>query len=312
MTGISTAALYGTLNTNATNIQTAWAASNVQQSSGLVSDTYGGLGAVSDRVVNFQTEFVQNQAWASNANTAGNKTQAIYSSLSTLMSTLTQFQTTLSGAISDTQTSSSTTAALQDSAASALSGVAGILNQTFGGGYLFSGTATDTKPVDLTSYPTGTLNSTTADTSYYQGNSVQQSVQVGSANTVTYGVLGNNSAIEEAMRAIGIAKQTAAAGVAAGTAANATTLQTAYDLMNTAIKGVANLQSLVNGNAVAIKNAGNTATTYSSYLSGVSADLTNVNVAQAAAQSSAYKTMLTASYKALADGLSVSLVSYVH
>ncbi len=311
MTGISTAAFYGTLNTNSTNIQSAWATSNIQESSGLVADTYGGLGAVTDRLVNFQTEFVQNQAWADNAATAGNKTQAMYSSLSTLMSSLTQFQSTLSGAISNTQTSTATASALKDSATSALDSVAATLNQTFGGNYLFSGTATDTKPIDLTSYPSGTLNSTTADTSYYQGNTVISSVQVGSSNTVSYGVLASNTAIEEAIRAIGIAKQTAATAVSGGTTVNAATLQTAYDLMNTAIKGVANLQSQVNGNAVAIKNAGTTATTYATYLSGVSSDLTNVNVAQAAAQSSAYKTMLTASYKALADGLSVSLVSYV-
>ena len=109
-----------------------------------------------------------------------------------------------------------------------------------------------------------------------------------------------------------MASQAANTAVTSSVAPNATTLKSAYDLLDTAIQGIANLQAQVGDSSARMKAASETTSTYATYLQGVSSDLTNVNVAQAAAQTSAFQTMLTASYKALADGLSVSLVSYLH
>jgi len=314
MTGISTASLYNVLAGNSNDIQSAWAVSNEQESSGLVSTTYGGLGAVSGRVLNFQSDYIQNSAWTQNATTGGNKTQLMYSSLTSLINSLTSFRTGLSGLISTTATNPSTATSLQSQTSSALNEAANVLNQTYAGSYLFAGTATDTKPVDVSNYPASgaTLSATSLDTAYYQGNSVKASIQVSSTDTVTFGVLGNDTSIAQAFTALGMASQAANTAVTSSVAPNATTLKSAYDLLDTAIQGIANLQAQVGDSSARMKAASETTSTYATYLQGVSSDLTNVNVAQAAAQTSAFQTMLTASYKALADGLSVSLVSYLH
>ena len=261
MTGISTASLYNVLTNGANNLQMAWATSNEQSSSGLVSNTYGGLGAVSERVISFQSEFIQNSAWSSNATATSNKTQATYSALTSLLNSVTKFQTTLSGAV----------------------------------------------------YPSAaTLSATSLDASYYQGNSTTQSVQVGNGNSITYGVPANSTAISQVMTAIGMVAQAANTAKTNGTTPDASVLKSAFTLLSTGVQGLSNLQSEVSDTASRLQNASETATTYSTYLQGVSQKLTNVNVAQAAAQTSAYQTMLTASYKALADGLSVSLSTYLH
>lgn len=313
MTGISTASLYNVLTNGANNLQMAWATSNEQSSSGLVSNTYGGLGAVSERVISFQSEFIQNSAWSSNATATSNKTQATYSALTSLLNSVTKFQTTLSGAVSSTQNNPETASALLSSANTALGEAASSLNQTYAGSYLFSGTATSTQPVNITGYQSAaTLSATSLDASYYQGNSTTQSVQVGNGNSITYGVPANSTAISQVMTAIGMVAQAANTAKTNGTTPDASVLKSAFTLLSTGVQGLSNLQSEVSDTASRLQNASETATTYSTYLQGVSQKLTNVNVAQAAAQTSAYQTMLTASYKALADGLSVSLSTYLH
>jgi flagellar hook-associated protein 3 FlgL len=88
------------------------------------------------------------------------------------------------------------------------------VNQQVGGNYLFAGGNTSVAPVDLSHYPTlstGTdangnptlaYDPTTPDTGYYTGDNSIQSVQVNLQQTLSYGVLASNPAIEEAIRSV--------------------------------------------------------------------------------------------------------------
>lgn len=308
MTGISTAALYDLLTSNATQAQSAWATANIQESTGLVSTTYSGISDVTSQVLNFQSEYTQNTAWSSNATTAGDRTQAMYTAIGDMSSLLTTFRATLSSAISETAISSSTTSSLATSASSTLSDLASAVNTQFDGRYLFSGTATSTAPVDLTNYPASgtTLSADTADTSYYKGNSTIASVQVGATDTVSYGVTGDNSAIEEALRAVAMVEQTASSGTV-----DTATLQSAYDLAGTAITDLSNLQAGVSDTASRLTTAETTTTTYASYLQTMADDLTTVDSATAATKVSGMQTILTSSYYALSSVMKVSLASYL-
>ena len=47
--------------------------------------------------------------------------------------------------------------------------MASLLNTQYDGQYVFAGSKTETAPVDITSYSSGSGSTTTADTSYFGG-----------------------------------------------------------------------------------------------------------------------------------------------
>jgi flagellar hook-associated protein 3 FlgL len=84
--------------------------------------------------------------------------------------------------------------------------LANALNTEISGRTLFSGSATQTRPVDLTAAGFGGQTFTApgpsiANTNYYQGNNFIQSVEAIDGFPVNYGVTADNSAFEKAIRA---------------------------------------------------------------------------------------------------------------
>src|SRR5207244_3950743 len=65
--------------------------------------------------------------------------------------------------------SSTETNSVISSAQQMLEEMGSLMNTQYDGQYVFAGGKTDTAPVDLTSFSSGTGSTTTADTSYYKG-----------------------------------------------------------------------------------------------------------------------------------------------
>lgn len=285
---------------DAMRVETVMANKQIQESSGVLSTDFGGYGADAQHVVNLQVSVTRAQSYIDAATLGDSKVQVMYSAVGSMTDILTQLRSQLSAAStgSSTEANSVITTAQQ-----MLEEMGSLMNTQYDGQYVFGGGKTDTAPVDLTSFSTGSGSLTTADTSYYNGDDEIASVRVASDETVAYGLTADNSAFEEVMRVLKF--------VANSTSLSSSDISGALDLASTALDDTAAVQAKLSNNASSIETASSRQADYKSYAESLSNDLTGVDVAAITAQLSTYQAELTASYSALAKILSLNLASYL-
>jgi flagellar hook-associated protein 3 FlgL len=234
------------------------------------------------------------------ATSADNRVQAMYSATGSVADLLSNFKaelTSASGASADT--SSLTTIAQGD-----MEDLASLLNTQYGGRYLFAGSKTESAPVDLSGY-SNTTSTTTADTSYYNGDDQIAAAKVSDSQTIKYGVTADNSAFEKAMRAFSMIANATTSPI------DSATIASALDLVTSALDGVTGVQTQLSLHASQLERAVSTQQDYQSYASSLSSTLTDVDVAAVTAEVSTYQTQLEASYSALSKILSLKLSDYL-
>ncbi|MCS3762689.1 flagellin [Bradyrhizobium centrosematis] len=285
---------------DAMRVESVMANKQIQESTGVISTDFGGYGSDAQHVVNLQVSVTRAQSYVDAATLADSKIQVMYSAIGSMTDILTQLRSQLSAAStgSSTETNSVITTAQQ-----MLQEMGSLMNTQYDGQYVFAGGKTDTAPVDLTSFSSGTGSTTTADTSYYEGDDEIASVRVASDETVSYGVTADNSAFEEVMRVLKF--------VANSTTLSSSDISSALDLAGTALDDTAAVQARLSNAASSIETASARQADYKSYAETLSNDLTGVDVAAITAQLSTYQAQLTASYSALAKILSINLASYL-
>lgn len=285
---------------DAMRVETVMANKQIQESSGVVSNDFGGYGSDAQHLVNLQVSVTRAQSYIDAATLADSKVQVMYSAVGSMTDILTQLRSQLSAAStgSSTETNSVITTAQQ-----MLEEVGSLMNTQYDGQYVFAGGKTDAAPVDLTSFSSGSGSLTATDTSYYNGDDEIASVRVGSDETVSYGVTADNSAFEEVMRVLKF--------VANSTTLSSSDISSALDLAGTALDDTAAVQAKLSNAASSIETASARQTDYKSYAETLSNDLTGVDVAAITAQLSTYQAQLTASYSALGKILSLNLASYL-
>lgn len=300
---ISTYGLYSILARNASEAQSALTTATEQESTGLISQTYSGLGGVAtSRLLDLKSSVTEADNYSSNASTAGTRTQAMYTAVGSMISSLTSLKTTISAALSATDNST-----LSTSAENILTDLAGDMNTQVGSSYVFSGAKTDTAAVDLTNYPSSSpVSSTTADTSYYQGDDAVASIKVSDDQSIGYGVTADNSSFEQALRAAAMVTESVSGGTT-----DTTTLEAAYALASTALDGLSNVQEGIANTSARLTDVQTNQATFVSQMNSMISDIENVDTAQASANVSEYQTQLEASYSALAIVLKVKLTDYL-
>lgn len=285
---------------SALRVQAAMANEQVQESSGLQSEDFGGYGSGAGRVINLQVSVTRAQSYIDASTLADNKVQAMYSAVGSVTDIITQLRTQLSAA---TVGSSTATASVINYSQQALSQMQGLLNTQYDGEYVFSGARTDTAPADLSSFATGTGSLTTADTSYYKGDSEIASVRVSDSQSVPYGVTADNPAFEQVMRLLKF--------VGNSTTLSSSDITQALDLANSALDATSTVQAKLSTAAAQIETASSNQSDYQSFAKTLSTDLTSVDVAAVTAQLSTYQAQLTASYSAISKIQSLNLASYL-
>jgi len=285
----------GALRTQATmaNLQ-------VQESSGLKSETFAGYGSDTQHVVNLQVSVTRAQSHIDAATLADSKVQVMYSAVGSMTDIITQLRTQLSAATTggSTETSSAISSAQQ-----LLTQMGSLLNTQYDGQYVFGGARVSTAPVDLTSFASGAGSTTTADTSYYKGDGEIASVRVADDQTVSYGVTADNSAFEQVMRTLKY--------VANSSSLSSSDITRALDLASNALSATTAVQAKLSSAASQIESASANQSDYKSFAETLSSDLSGVDVAAVTAQLSTYQTQLTASYSAIAKIQSLNLASYL-
>ena len=297
---IATFALSDQMVAGALRTQATMANLQVQESSGLKSETFAGYGSDTQHVVNLQVSVTRAQSHIDAATLADSKVQVMYSAVGSMTDIITQLRTQLSAAT--TGGSTETTSAIS-SAQQFLTQMGSLLNTQYDGQYVFSGARVGTAPVDLTSFASGTGSTTTADTSYYKGDGEIASVRVADDQTVSYGVTADNSAFEQVMRTLKF--------VANSSSLSSSDITRALDLASNALSATTAVQAKLSSAASQIESASANQSDYKSFAETLSSDLSGVDVAAVTAQLSTYQTQLTASYSAIAKIQSLNLASYL-
>ncbi len=323
MTRISTLQLNSLTLGSALSVETQYAQAETKQASGLVASDFGSLGgAASSEMLNLQDGIAQAQTWASNATTVGSRTQAMYTSLGNMTSTMSTLESKISAATS-TADNSNLVAAVQELQKTLVTQ----MNAQQAGSYLFAGSNVGLAPVDLSSYPSSTFSVSGTDTSYYTGDDNIQSVRISQQQTVDYGVTADSAGFEEAMRATQAVIQAAGSTIATGTATQTSQTAAAGLAGTVAINGVGpiavavtdslqdiatNINAAGSGGIVAsVVNVGSTSTpAYALQISSGSAssDLNITDGAGLGLTSTTYATSLQTGLKA-ALGVATSAVT---
>ena len=288
--------------TAALRTQSVMAEKQIQESSGEISSDFGGYGASSQQIINLQVSVTRSQAYIDAATQADSKLQVMSSTVSSIADVLTQFRSLLTSASNAASTDS---ASVTQSAQEMLGQMASLLNTQYDGSYLFGGSRTDQTPVNVSSPPYAAATSpSSANTSYYQGDDQAASVRVSDSQTVSYGVTADNTAFEQALRAMNLA--------ANNSPLSTSTLTEALDLATSAVDAVGVVRSRIANSASSIETASAHQTDYQSFAKDLGSSLTSVDVAAVTAQLSTYQAQLTASYAAISKVQSLDLASYLH
>jgi flagellar hook-associated protein 3 FlgL len=297
---ISTYGLFNLVLGSAKTVQKAEAQASMQESTGLVGSSFEDYGSKSRQLLSLENESTQTQTWNDNTSVASDRSQATYSAIGDMITQLTSLKTAISSAMSGTSA-----ATLNSTGQDALQDIAGSANTQLDGRYLFAGGQSDQPAVDLTTYQTTTASAGTADTSYYQGDSQLGSVRISDSSTVTYGVTGDESGIEEALRTAKLVSQASTDPV------DSTALGSIFDLATKAITDLSNMQANVSVTSGRLQNAQQSQTSYLSLLSDATSSIKNVDSAQALANVKQLDTQLQASYSALSIVMQTHLTSYL-
>lgn len=295
---ISTFSHTQNLLTQSIRLQSNMASLQVQSSSGLKSQDYKGIATDSQRLLNLESQYKRTGIYNTNSNTAVSRIELMYDNIGSIISSVTSIISEVNATLSG-----SSTDALQNSATNTSAQIASLLNAKIGDRYLFSGSAVDTAPIDLSNpaYTAQTSPSTT-NTSYYQGNSDLAKVEVSNNYVVSYGVTADNSAFEKIFRALNLISNNTG---------DETALNEAYDLLNQASDELATVQAGLSQDANNINAQVDANTTLLDLLEKNVSDIKNADLAEVAVLITNYETQLSTAYSMMTKLLNLNLSDYV-
>lgn len=279
----------------------------IQVSTGQAAQRYAGIASQSNTLVNLESTDSRAKQYVSNNTQITARLNTMDTAVSQLSDIASQLSTLL---VNATNGNNASQLALSQQATGLLNQAAGLLNTKFGDSYLFSGTATDTAPVDLNaagySAP-GNSYPSSADTGYYQGNSTKLVARAADNFDVTYGVTADQPGFEELFRSL----QMTATATTSPTVDTAR-LNEALSVVKQAIADIPTIRSTIGASGNAISAASDEHTTMTTYLEQNITDIKSVDVPSALTKLSSDQTVLEAAYMTTVRLSGLSLVSYMH
>ncbi len=271
-----------------------------QESSGVKAQTYGALGGDVSRVLNIDNQITQLTSDGDNATTALSTMQESYS----VMSSVTSLGTTMLSDLTSYMSAGTTdTSSLASSAQSWLTQLTGLLNTRYAGAYLFSGTSTNTAPVDTSAADyTPADDATAANTGYYRGASSGTAYVGSDGYTVATSVQADSSGFEQMLRGLSMIVADPTDGA---------TLSAAYDLIQSGSSAVATSQATLSTASAALTSYQSDAAAKVTALSTLATGLIGADLSAATVLVTNYSTQLEASYSMITKLLSDNLSKYL-
>jgi flagellar hook-associated protein 3 FlgL len=297
---VATFAQTASLMNSTLTLQAKMAEAQAQQASGLVSNTYGGLSDGAGTLLRLNAQLSQLTADKANAATASSFVNEAYSSLGDISDLATKIQSQLASYMS---ANGSNPNDIQQFAGNMLSELENMLNSTFGGRYLFSGTSTNIKPVDLSdaSYDPAS-DPTTPDTAYYHGSTQDLAFISSGSQTNQMSVEANAPPFEAMFRALTLLQENPG---------SSDTLSNAYNLVGNAVLQIGTMRESVSSSASFLTNIQDESDTKIGLIQNFISAIKNSDIAQSTVQVTQDQTQLQALYSTLASLFKNSLVDYL-
>lgn len=265
--------------------------------SGMKSSTLAGYGAQAASVVALRNQGASTSAYLDQTKLVGARLDTMDTSLQSLSDVADRLQTLVTSRMNGTTAASSS---FDAEISSMMDTVQSALNATYNGQYLFGGSQTDAKPVDLA----GFTSAGDADGSYYSGDHILASVQANATTTVGYGIAADNPAFTQLVSALGAAK-------AANLSGNADDLTAALGKATTAVSNMADLRSVNAVKMATISDISDALNMNQLYLKNASSDVEQTDLAAAVSQVSADSVTLQAAYATMTKIAALSLTDYL-
>lgn len=289
----------------ATKNQDALQEASKQIASGTKHDDFKGYAedATTENFLNLTDTIKQIETHVSANNIAIARAKAEDSAISELQS----LATDLAALITQRRNSASGTGVpVNIEAASILDKIATQLNVRFDGRYLFAGSKTNTKPIaDIQTTNITEINGTsTATANYYSGDSDIASVRSSDSEIVEYGVLASDDAFKHLIGAAHLA-------ISGHVNNNDTTLQSAMDMVNTAVEKLTTARATTK---LAIKKIEKANTTHADFKLLIQENLNDVSqtdIVAATAKMSELQTIVQAGYLAYSRISNLKLVNFL-
>lgn len=285
--------------------QSQWAEANIQASSGKQSRDYAGIAIDTSRLISLENLHEGLDSYISNIGITDSRLQSMESSIAAIFDVATDVRTLLMAALN---AGNAEDAAVSQNTSIMLEEVAGRLNVRQDGRYLFSGSAIATPPVDLTTFDPddGGYDSndpTLANAGYYAGDDTVLSVRVDDAVILDYGVQATESGIEALLRGLYLASTAAPTDTAQ--------LESALDLMNTAIDELPNIRSRIGTTRAVLEQTKAAHSEVQLFAEREISDIENVDVVQVMTRISGLQLQLEASYMIMAQLSNLTLLNFL-
>jgi flagellar hook-associated protein 3 FlgL len=303
-TRIATIALQNQILGRVLDTQSRLADAQIQVSSGKTAQTFSGLSGQANKLVSLETTHLRTQRFIDNNNNVIERLQAMENNVAAIFDAATEVRTLIVAALNS---SGGTAVPLPTEATSQLNEVANLLNEQFDGRYLFAGSMTGTQPVDLTAFsaPAPSTYPTSADTTYYQGDSLQLAVHADVNNDVTYGVTADEAGFEEIIRALRLAS------TATMNPVDTARLDEALRVINQAIDDLPAIRSRIGVTISMLEDVNGKHDDFQIFTEKSIIDIGQVDVAAAMTRLASEQTLLEASYLTVSRLFAVSLVTYL-
>lgn len=274
-----------------------------QAATGYVSTRYSGIAANSRQLVNLESHMSRIDQYKTNNQAVQLRLQTMEQSTSKLLDIATNLKTFLTNALNNQNVDD---LAFNQQTGDMLAEASRQLNVKLGDRYLFGGTQIDAPPVDLASFTTPpTSYPSTADTSYYQGDSVRLTAQAAENYDVAYGATADEPGFENLMRALKLSSTVTTDPL------DRDRLNDALDLVNQAIQDIPNITSRIASAQTALDSVTTENDDLKVYLNQSVTDITGIDVTEVMTRLTQDQTLLQASYMTISTLSQLNLASYL-
>ncbi len=274
----------------------------IQASSGKKAQNYSGIAADVRRLVNLEASHVRTTQHIANNNLVEDRLQVMESSVAQIFEAVSQYKSLLINALN---ANNSADLAMPIQTQALMDQIGALLNVEQDGRFLFSGTLTNTEPVDFSLLPVGfTIPTADGDASaYYQGDTVKLSVQADEKFTVSYGVTADAVGFEQAIRAMQM--------VIVGPPNDRGTMEDALRVITQAIDSVSNIRTQIGASRKALENANTRHNEFLLFAEKTISDLENADITRVITEMNANQVILEASFSIIGRLSRLTLTSFL-
>ena len=280
---------------------------NIEVTSNKKAQRFSGIHVDAKQLISIESTHARLNQFVSNNQTVDQRLQEMETAAGSLVDIAAEMRTSLLQAIN---LDNANQMGLDTQAQALLEQVASLLNTEFNGRFLFSGTKTDTRPVDFSDpgfVPPPSTYPSTANTTYYQGDQQILKVRVDPDNEIDYGIKADDPAIEKLIRGLHLTSTAIISPVP-----DDTRLNEAVRVLQEALEELPVLLSGIGVTRGTIETANKQHDEAILYAEQSINDLGNTDWTEAITLLSADQTTLEASFAALAQMSQVSLLNFLN